>query len=122
MSTNHKRRLLLLTGAAAGGLGLLAPFLEAQPEERVIKVVAKRFDYTPSEIHLKKGMPVTLELTSLDVVMGFNAPDFGVRSDVLPGAVSRVRFTPDKVGRFAFQCDIFCGAGHEEMAGVMVVT
>ncbi|RZI43892.1 cytochrome c oxidase subunit II [Herbaspirillum sp. HC18] len=121
MSTNHKRRLLLLAGAAAGGLGLLAPFLGAQPEERVIKVIAKRFDYTPSEIHLKKGMPVTLELTSLDVVMGFNAPDFGVRSDVLPGAVSRVRFTPDKVGRFVFQCDIFCGAGHEEMAGVMIV-
>jgi cytochrome c oxidase subunit 2 len=54
--------------------------------------------------------------------MGFNAPDFGVRSDIVPGKISRVRFTPDKSGQFAFQCDIFCGSGHEDMAGLITVT
>lgn len=120
MSANRKRRLLL-AGAVAGGFGMFAALIDAQPKERVIKVVAKRFDYTPGEIHLKKGEPVVLELTTLDVPMGLNAPDFGVRSDIMPGAVSRVRFTPDKTGTFTFHCDIFCGSGHEDMAGVIVV-
>jgi cytochrome c oxidase subunit II len=121
MSVNHKRRLLLI-GATAGGLSTLAAVVVAQPPERIIKVVAKKFDFTPSEIHLKKGVPVALEFTTLDVVMGFNAPDFGVRSDIMPGTMSRVRFTPDKVGEFPFHCDIFCGSGHEDMTGVITVT
>jgi len=121
MRVDRRRRLLLL-GVAAGGLGALAAVFAAQPQERIIKVVAKRFDFTPSEIHLKKSMPVVLELTSLDVVMGFSVPDFGLRSDIVPGTTSRVRFTPDKVGAFPFHCDIFCGSGHEDMAGVIAVT
>jgi cytochrome c oxidase subunit 2 len=36
--------------------------------------------------------------------------------------VSRVRLVPDKVGTFPFVCDIFCGSGHEDMTGTIVVT
>jgi cytochrome c oxidase subunit 2 len=119
MNVDRKRRLLLI-GAAAGGLGALGA-VAAQPKERIIEVVAKKFDFTPGEIHLKKNMPVLLELSAVDAVMGFNAPDFGVRSDIMPGMTSRVRFTPDKVGEFPFHCDIFCGSGHETMTGVIIV-
>jgi cytochrome c oxidase subunit II len=120
MNVNYQRRLLMM-GAIAGGMSALASAI-AQPEEQLIKVVARRFTFTPSEISLKKGVPVVLELTTLDVVMGFNAPDFGVRSDIVPGKTSQVRFTPDKTGKFTFQCDIFCGSGHEDMNGVITVT
>jgi cytochrome c oxidase subunit II len=121
MKINHHRRLFL-AGATAAGISVLATGIAAQPQERVIRVVAKKFDFTPGEIHLKKNVPVVLELTTLDVPMGFNAPDFAVRSDIMPGTVSRARFTPDKVGEFPFQCDIFCGSGHENMSGVITVT
>jgi cytochrome c oxidase subunit 2 len=120
MRVNQKRRLLLI-GAAAGGLGALAAAIAAQPRERLVKVVAKRFDFTPGEIHLEKGVPIVLELSALDIVMGFSAPDFGVRSDVIPGRASQVRFTPEKAGEFPFHCDIFCGSGHEGMTGVIIV-
>jgi cytochrome c oxidase subunit 2 len=53
--------------------------------------------------------------------MGFNAPDFGVRADIIPGQVARVRLVPDKVGTFTFLCDIFCGSGHETMSGTITV-
>jgi cytochrome c oxidase subunit 2 len=33
-----------------------------------------------------------------------------------------VRIVPDKVGRFVFACDNFCGDGHEDMEGVIVVS
>jgi len=66
-------------------------------------------------------VPVVLELTTADVLMGFNAPDFAVRADIIPGQVARVRLVPDKVGTFAFLCDIFCGSGHETMSGTITV-
>jgi cytochrome c oxidase subunit II len=114
------RRQALTTGAAllvAAAAGALA---QAQP--RVIKVVARKFVFRPEEIQLKKGEAVTLELTGADVVMGFNAPDFKVRSDIIPGMVTKLTFTPDKAGAFPFICDIFCGDGHESMAGRLIIT
>jgi cytochrome c oxidase subunit 2 len=28
---------------------------------------------------------------------------------------------PDKAGNFAFFCDVFCGDGHEDMDGTLVI-
>ena len=81
------------------GVGATAMLVAAKPDEQVIKVVAKRFDYTPNVIKLKKGVPVVLELTTQDVIMGFSAPDFATRVDIIPGKVVEVRIVPDKRGR-----------------------
>ena len=120
----NTRRIGVATfaGLALAALSATALHVAAQPTEAVIKVVAKRFDYTPNVLRLKKGVPVVIELTTQDVVMGFSAPDFGVRADILPEKVARVRIVPDKAGTFTFVCDIFCGVGHEQMDGTIVVT
>jgi len=89
--------------------------------ERVVPIKVKRFQYMPNEVTLKKGVPVVLELKSLDVAHGFNLPDLGVRADVLPGQTARVRIVPKQTGRFLFHCDIFCGTGHEDLEGAIVV-
>ena len=113
------RRFVLAAGlvALAGGAGVLA-----QKQARVIKVSARRFSFTPGEIALRKGEPVTFELTTEDIFMGMNIPDFGVRSDIVPGKTMTLSFTPDKAGTFTFLCDVFCGDGHEGMNGTLVVT
>ena len=97
------------------------PAVATSTSERVVQITAKKFEYSPASITLKKGEPVVLELVSLDRVHGFNAPDFGLRTDVKPDANVRLRFVPDKTGRFEFHCDVFCGAGHEDMTGEIVV-
>ena len=114
-------RVMIIVVAFFTGLGVGAARVIAQPAEQVIKITAKKFDYTPNRITLKKGVPVVLEFTSTDVLMGFNAPDLGARTDIMPGQVARVRLAPDKVGTFAFFCDIFCGTGHENMTGTITV-
>ncbi len=90
--------------------------------EQVIQIKAKRFEYMPNEITLKKGVPVVLELTSLDRLHGFNCPAFKIRGDIKPNQVTKISFTPDKVGTFEFHCDNFCGSGHEYMTGKFIVT
>jgi cytochrome c oxidase subunit 2 len=116
----HRRRFtagLVVLGAGALGLGATA-----QPAGDVVRIVAKRFEFVPPEVHVKKGVATVIELTSADVPMGFSAPDFKVRTDVLPGTISRVTITPDKAGSFGFVCDVFCGTGHEDMQGTIVVS
>ncbi len=119
-----RRRLLQLVGAAALAVALVvgaAPRTARAAGEQVIRVTAKRFEYEPSEITVKKGTPVAIEIVSLDRKHGFALPDFKVRADVKPGQTSVVRFTPDKAGRFTFHCDFFCGSGHESMTGTLIV-
>jgi cytochrome c oxidase subunit 2 len=62
-----------------------------------------------------------LEFTSLDRLHGFNCPDLGIRTDIPPGKVTKLRFVPQKVGTFLFHCDNFCGSGHEGMTGTITV-
>ncbi len=91
-------------------------------EPEVIKITAKRFEYNPKEITLKKGVPVVLEFTSLDRLHGFKCSGLGIRTDIKPGQVNKVEFTPQKTGDFEFHCDNFCGTGHGTMTGMIHVT
>ena len=93
----------------------------ADQKEIVIKITAKKFEYSPSSIKIKKGIPVIFELTSLDTRHGFNCPKLGVRTDIEPGKVSRVRILAQKAGVYGFYCDVFCGSGHEDMYGKIIV-
>jgi cytochrome c oxidase subunit 2 len=102
-------------------LALAAVVAAAAPEERVVRVEAKRFVYTPESIELKVGEPVVIELVAIDRTHGFSIPDLGVRAEVPVGKPVRVRVVPQKAGKFEFHCDVFCGSGHEEMSGWIVV-
>ena len=121
---NLKKRVLiavaLLTSALLSGL-VVYTRANAVPADRVIHITANKFQFNPDSITLKKGEPVVFEISSGDRKHGFSLRAFGVRSDVLPGKVSRIQFTPDKTGKFTFSCDVFCGDGHEDMTGTVVI-
>ncbi len=109
---------LLFIAAACVADGLAS----AAENEQVVKVTAKMFSYTPNVITVKKGVPVVLQFTSLDRLHGFNCPALNIRTDILPGKVTELRFLPQKAGTFPFHCDNFCGTGHEGMTGSIIVT
>jgi cytochrome c oxidase subunit 2 len=95
---------------------------QAGQQEQVIKITAKKFEYSPNVITIKKGVPVVLEFTSLDRVHGFTVPDLGgVRATIEPGKVTQVRIVAPKAGTYEFHCDLFCGDGHEGMTGKLIV-
>ena len=117
---NIGRRKLIAAGAAGLGLALI-PWAGAQSRERVIPVVARKFVFLPSTITLKRGEPVVLEFTAPEVVMGFSIPALKLRTDIVPGQVARLPLVPEREGTFDFLCDVFCGDGHEGMAGQLIV-
>ena len=120
-SITNKGYIIAATFAAALAVCGVALSMASSPAPRVIHVTARKFEYTPRVITLKKGVPVVLELTSVDRLHGFNVPGLGVRADVMPGQTARVNIVPRKTGTFPFHCDNFCGSGHPNMTGEIVV-
>jgi cytochrome c oxidase subunit 2 len=110
-----------MRGALWMTLALTLAAENAVAQEKAIAVTAEKFKFTPAVIELKLGEPVVLELTTLDRKHGFQVPDLKIDESIEPGKVTRLRIVPDKAGTFPFHCDVFCGSGHEEMAGEIVV-
>ena len=113
-------RRLLISGFAAT-LVAVAARAASQGAERRIPVVARKFVFIPNEIMVRKGEAVVLEFSAPEVAMGFFAPELGLRTLIIPGEVARVPWRADRVGRFDFVCDVFCGDGPEGMNGHLVV-
>jgi cytochrome c oxidase subunit II len=124
MSFMPSRRATLTTFLGSGVFMLAATFTKqvtAQPR-RQIEMVAKRFNFSPAEIHIKVGEPVVLAIRSMDFVHGLNIPDLKIRSDLMPGRVTLVEVMAGKPGKIEFVCDNFCGDDHEEMHGQIIVS
>jgi cytochrome c oxidase subunit 2 len=97
-------------------VALFTPQLvRAQTAPRRIEVTAKRFDFIPAEITVKKGEPVVIVLKSADVAHGLSFRDLGVNVKVGKGQTRELAFTPTKTGDFVGQCSVFCGGGHGRM-------
>lgn len=119
-----RRRFLIAAPLALGSALALAGSAHRKTAraERVIQIEARKFRYAPNVIELKVGEAVVLELTALDFTHGFSIPDWNMRADLVIGKPVRVRVKPEKAGKFTFLCDNFCGSGHEEMNGSLIVT
>ena len=108
---------LLIIGMTAAAIGLKAQ--ESQPQ--VVAISAKRFEFTPNQITLKRGEPVTLRVSAQDRDHGFYQKDLKIDLDLTPDHPSEVTITPEKAGRFVAICDHFCGSGHGNMKMVINV-
>jgi cytochrome c oxidase subunit 2 len=116
-----KSRFLIYVAMAVFVMISIGDYLIAADNDKVIQITAKRFEYSPREINVKKGVPVVMEFTSQDRLHGFNCPGLKLRTDIRPGKVNALRFVPDKAGAYPFHCDTFCGSGHEGMRGTITV-
>jgi cytochrome c oxidase subunit 2 len=111
-----KRFVIVALAILAGSLSAAQ---NAPPRE--ISITAKRFEFTPNQITLKRGEPVTLHVSALDRDHGFYQKDLKIDLDLSPDHESVVTITPEKSGRFVAICDHFCGSGHGNMKMVINV-
>ena len=87
------------------------------PQERVITLNAKRFQYSPNIIEVNRGDKVTIRLLSTDVHHGFYLDGYEQETSARPGMDGSVSFVADKIGRYAFRCSMTCGSFHPYMIG-----
>ena len=90
---------------------------------RVIEITAERYEFWPSEVVVNEGEEVELRLRSVDTMHGFRIVGGGT-SVLIPKrgkGYAAIKFTGSKPGRFTFECNRMCGAGHNFMRGVLVV-
>jgi cytochrome c oxidase subunit 2 len=92
------------------------------PEPRTIDVVARRFTFEPSTIDAAEGERLRLVVTSADGVHGVEIKKFRVNKEIPRGGDPVViEFTASEAGRFPIICSAFCGDGHGDMKGMLVV-
>ncbi len=72
-------------------------------------------DPVPDELHLPVNVPVTIDVTSTDVIHSFWVPAFRMKQDMIPGMVVPMTMTPRETGKFEIVCTEFCGVGHSGM-------
>ena len=109
------RRIYLSLSVLLLVLAGLRHAAKADEPAKVIDITAKRFEFIPAEITLKKGEAVTLRLTSQDVTHGFFVRPLKIDSDIEAGKTTEVRVTPEATGKFVTICDHFCGVNHGAM-------
>jgi cytochrome c oxidase subunit 2 len=115
---NSKVRSAAIT---AGVLALTATVIGSQPKmptdnTKHIEVVDSRFSFSPNEITVKKGDPVTITVRSMDVTHGLVIEALGVRTNqIKKGQPEDLTLTPQTAGTFQGKCAHFCGKGHGSM-------
>jgi cytochrome c oxidase subunit II len=89
---------------------------------RVIDVVAKRYAFEPAEIQVAVGEAVRLMVRSADTLHGFEIKEMKVKKELERGAAPvAIDLKPATAGRFPILCSEYCGEGHDDMKGALVV-
>jgi cytochrome c oxidase subunit 2 len=114
------------------------PALAQNDSAQVIEVTAKKYEYSPATIHVKRGATIQLKITATDHDHGFSivtAPD-GAGSNGSVGLVftsqqvcwqlkqgepTTIEFLAQNPGMYSFKCCHVCGLGHRGMKGQLVV-
>ena len=85
------------------------------------KITAKDWVFEPETVEINKGDNVRLIVTSLDIPHGISIPEYGINQRLDPGTPVTIEFLADKEGTFTSFCSVFCGAGHSNMKGKIIV-
>ena len=111
--------LLAMAGLVVAFAPLPAPAIA--PQERIFRIDARQFAYSPAELAVNPGDTVTIELVSTDVVHGLYIDGYDHSVEADPGQSAVMTFTADKAGSFRFRCNVTCGAMHPFMIGKLTV-
>jgi cytochrome c oxidase subunit II len=76
--------------------------------------------FAANEIHVPVGVPLAVQLESVDVIHSFWVPHFGSMRDTVPGKVNQMSVLVDRAGVYDGACTQFCGAQHAWMRSRVV--
>jgi cytochrome c oxidase subunit 2 len=95
--------------------------LAQETPPRVVEITARKFEFTPKQITLKRGERVTIRIVSSDRAHGFLVRPLDLDLDADLGKPAEKTITPDTAGTFPAICDHYCGSGHGNMKMTVIV-
>jgi heme/copper-type cytochrome/quinol oxidase subunit 2 len=115
-----------------------SPVVADDQKVQVIELTAKKYEYSPSPVHVKIGTKVQLRITAVDHDHGFKIgvdPDVGKASgksglvfaspqdcwQLKKGETTTIEFLAQVSGTYTFRCCHTCGLGHRGMRSEVVV-
>jgi len=137
---NHS--LLFIVAATLLALGtylsLPEPIRATGSDLQVVEIMAKKYEYSNSPVHVKVGTKVQLKITAIDHDHGFkiaSAPDGSSSSEkaglvftseqecwqLKKGEITMIEFVAQTPGTYSFKCCHTCGLGHKGMKGQIIV-
>ncbi len=115
---------IMVTALAVYGWVVLDDIEAKQPNEMVVKVEGRQFSWRfhypagqrqSTELVLPKDRPVEFRVNTDDVLHDFWVPAFRLKTDAVPGITTKIRLTPNRLGRYEVVCAELCGLGHATM-------
>lgn len=82
---------------------------------------AEFYVFRPDVVRVPAGRRVRFRITSPDVLHGFQIVGTNVNLTVAPGYVSEATTTFTEPGEYLVVCNEYCGLGHHNMQGTVVV-
>ena len=76
---------------------------------------------TLNDIRVPVGVPIVLQLRSVDVIHSFYLPNLRQKVDVVPGTTTHLWFAAKEAGEFEIACAQHCGVHHYKMRGVLTI-
>ena len=115
---------IMVTALAIYGWIVLDDIEAKQQNEMVVNVTGQQFAWTfdypgqnvnSNELVLPVDQPIDFRIKTKDVLHSFWVPAFRLKSDAVPGLTTKIRLTPDRIGRYEVVCAELCGLGHSTM-------
>ena len=109
--------MLALAACGGGGGGGSSPSVEPTGETKEFTIEATNYAFDLQEIRVNQGDTVKITLVNKE---GMHAVKFdGYNQEVQAGKT--IEFVANKKGEFKYICSIFCGTGHDDMVGKLIV-
>jgi len=95
------------------------PVVKPPPGSEVY-LIGRQFEWWPV-IELQKGQSYRLHLSSADVQHGFSLQPENINLQIHPGYEMVITVKPSRTGTYGVVCNEYCGLGHHQMTGRIIV-
>lgn len=100
----------------------LQPSGTLEDGKRKLAYEAFQYGFSPDPLVVLAGENVELSLKSRDLTHGMMIPDIDFNAEILPDKTTTATFkAPAKPGKYQIFCTVFCGSGHGDMSGTLLV-
>jgi len=94
---------------------------QSKVETKTFNLALSRFKFEPNIIEVSVGDTVVINANATDTTHGLSLPEYNVNLIIPKGTTQTTSFVADKPGTYTFRCSVYCGAGHTEMTGTLIV-